>query len=459
MSVELAKGTRVIPPEEALVREDVLNVIRKTFERYGFRPLETPILQRFESLTAKYAGGAEIVKEIFQLKDQGNRELALRYDLTVPLALFVGLNPNEKLPLKRYEVGKVFRDGPIKRGRTREFWQCDADIVGATSIVADGECIRLAQDVFQELGLDVQIKVNNVKILKCVAETFWVELYGELPTNEDLQFIILTLDKLGKIGKKGIIEEFVKKYGQRGRDFETMFFTTLGDYKNKSLESLKEYMIGVKENKKRMNLPGKELQILGFDELQEILKYIKEVEFDPTLARGLSYYTGNIFEIYVVNSEMTSSVASGGRFDRMIGKYANRDFPAVGVSFGLEPIAEAIKEQKKERRKTSTQVFIAPIVIERIGAKKQEDIIKETFVLAEKLRKENINTEVDLMERVPAKNIEYANAMNIPFIVFLGENEVKEKKYKLRDLNARKEILVSVKELVEQVQNARKVSS
>ena len=166
MSVEFAKGTRNISPEEGLIREEIITTIKRFFLRYGFKPLETPTLQRYEELTAKYAGGAEITKEIFQLQDQGKRSLALRYDLTVPLALYIAENPTVKLPFKRYEIGKVFRDGPIKKGRTREFWQCDADMIGASSLLADAECINLMQDVFDTLGIKVKIKVNNIKILQ-----------------------------------------------------------------------------------------------------------------------------------------------------------------------------------------------------------------------------------------------------------------------------------------------------
>src|SRR3989344_3241554 len=149
MDLETLKGTKDFFPEEMIVRNKIVQTLQNAFERFGFEPLETPILEFYKVLSSKYAGGAEILKETYRLKDQGRRDLALRYDLTVPLARFVGMNPNLKFPFKRYEIGKVFRDGPIKTGRMREFWQCDVDIVGCKEMTADAEVINLALDVFK----------------------------------------------------------------------------------------------------------------------------------------------------------------------------------------------------------------------------------------------------------------------------------------------------------------------
>ncbi|HLC22146.1 MAG TPA: ATP phosphoribosyltransferase regulatory subunit, partial [Candidatus Nanoarchaeia archaeon] len=155
MTLELAKGTRDLPPEESILLDEVVSVLKRNFILFGFNPLETPILERFDTLASKYAGGAEILKETFQLTDQGKRALALRYDLTVPFARFVAMNPQLKLPFKRYQIGRVFRDGPVSTNRLREFTQCDCDIVGTKSLVADAECVQLYLKCFSELGLDV----------------------------------------------------------------------------------------------------------------------------------------------------------------------------------------------------------------------------------------------------------------------------------------------------------------
>src|SRR3990167_1186232 len=159
MELQLPKGTRDFSPEEKILRDKIVDTLKEVFELYGFAPLDTPILEKFDVLASKYAGGAEILKETFKLKDQGGRDLGLRYDLTVPLARFIGMNPNLKMPFKRYEMGQVFRDGPIKTGRQREFWQCDVDTVGTKNMIADAEFIKIAQRFFEAIGLNV-IKIG-----------------------------------------------------------------------------------------------------------------------------------------------------------------------------------------------------------------------------------------------------------------------------------------------------------
>jgi len=201
MNLERAKGTKDYPPEEKIARQEVIDKLRAIFELYGFSPLETPIIERFDVLSAKYAGGAEILKETFKFKDQGDRELGLRYDLTVPLARFIGMNPNLKMPFKRYQMGQVFRDGPIKTGRQREFWQCDVDTVGTKNMIADAEFIKIAQRFFEAIGLNVIIEINNRKLLDGLLE--------DLKIPEDKKNdVIIAIDKLKKacplIEKSGI---------------------------------------------------------------------------------------------------------------------------------------------------------------------------------------------------------------------------------------------------------------
>ena len=185
MELQNAKGTKDIPPEEKIIKQKIVDTLKEVFELYGFNPIETPLLERYETIAAKYAGGAEILKETFKLKDQGKRELALRYDLTVPFSRFVGMNPNLKMPFKRYQIGRVFRDGPIKLGRYREFWQCDVDVVGTKSMKADAECLSIAKEAFKRLNLNVIIKVNNRKILDSMLE------YAGVPKGKRTTTILL----------------------------------------------------------------------------------------------------------------------------------------------------------------------------------------------------------------------------------------------------------------------------
>jgi histidyl-tRNA synthetase len=319
MELQLPRGMRDFPPEEKILRDEVISVLKGIFELYGFSPLETPVVERWEVLSAKYSGGEEILKETFKLTDQGGRQLGLRYDLTVPLARFVGMNPTIKRPFKRYQIGTVYRDGPIKKGRTREFYQCDADIVGSSSPLADAECVQLALDVFEKLGIDVEVKINNRKVLYELAQA------AEIP-EELTEAAILSLDKLEKIGPDGVLREMIERGIAR--------------------VSAERFLSGAQD---REALKKGE----GYRELEPVLSALQDprVVWTPSLARGLSYYTGTIYEVYAKNSSVTGSLAAGGRYDNMIGQFlgGSEKIPAVGISFGLEPILEVLKEKHPNR--------------------------------------------------------------------------------------------------------------
>lgn len=415
MEIELAKGTKEVNPEQKLVRNRILNVLIKNFELYGFMPLETPILQKYDVLSSKYAGGAEILKETFKLNDQGKRDLALRYDLTVPLAIYVALNPNVKLPFKRYEIGKAFRDGPISSERFREFWQCDVDVVGASSMMADAEMVNLASRVFKELKLEIVIKINNRKILDGLMSNCNIK-------EEKAGSAILAIDKLEKIGVEGVKKELKEK--------------NLTDLQ---VEKLIKIILTKGSNKEKFDyfkkiIPDNE----GLKELQEVLTYAPQAEFDQTLARGLAYYTGTIFEIKLKNSDIKTAVTSGGRYDDIIGGFImnKQSYPAVGISFGLDRIEMALKFNEK----TTTKVYVIPI--------KQPEKARE---LVEQLRDNGINSDADLMDRSISKNLDYANSYNIPFAIFVGDDEVKKNKFKLRDMKSGKEEFLNIQELIKRL--------
>ncbi|MBW2993223.1 histidine--tRNA ligase [Candidatus Woesearchaeota archaeon] len=397
MKLQRARGTRDFLPEKKILRQEIVDTLKSVFESYGFSPIETPILERLDLLSAKYAGGAEILKETFKLKDQGKRDLGLRYDLTVPFARFIGMNPNLKIPFKRYQIGRVFRDGPIKLARYREFWQCDVDIVGVSSIKADAELIRLTQDVFKKLNLDVVIRINSRKILDAILEKLDIK---------NTTAAILALDKLEKTGEAEVKKELIK---------------IMPEQKAKKL--LKE----IKSPKES-------------SEIKELLSYIpnkRSIEFTPSLARGLAYYTGTIFEVFLKKSEIKSAVAAGGRYDELISKLtgSKNQYPAVGIAFGLDVIMDAVKKAEK---KTVTDVYIIPI-----------QTFKQSLKIAGQLRKAGIKTDIDLIGRGPSKNLNYANAMQIPYVIFIGKDELKKSKLKLRDMKTGKEELLSISEVVE----------
>ena len=417
MEIERAKGTKEVDQKQKILMNYIVEVIKKNFELYGFLPLETPTLQRYDVLASKYAGGAEILKETFKLNDQGNRDLALRYDLTVPLCIYVALNPTVKLPFKRYEIGKVFRDGPVSVERYREFWQCDADIVGSANILSDVEIINLGLKIFNELKLDVQFKVNNRKILDSVLESAGIPKEKETTS-------VLIIDKLEKIGVEGVKKELREEKLTDVQIEKLLRLVSVEGNNNEKLEFLKT------------KLNNKE----GINEMEELAKYVPEVYFDPSLARGLSYYTGIIFEVKLKNSEVKSTITSGGRYDNIIGNFIgnNQKYPAIGISFGLDRIELAIKERKVE----ITKAYVIPIK----QVEKSMEIVKE-------LRDNGINSDVDLIGRSISKNLEYANTLGIPYVVIIGENEVKENKYTLRDMTTGKEEKLSVNELVKKLKN------
>jgi len=420
---------RDFAPEEKILRDEVISIIKGVFELYGFSPLETPVVERWEVLSAKYSGGEEILKETFRLTDQGGRELGLRYDLTVPLARFVGMNPTIKRPFKRYQIGTVYRDGPIKKGRTREFYQCDADIVGSNSPLADAECVQLALDVFERLGIDVQVKVNNRKVLYELAQSAGIP-------KELTEAAILSLDKLEKIGPDEVLNEMAERGISRS--------------------NAERFLAGAQDRKALKNSEG-------YRELEPVLSALQDprVVWTPSLARGLSYYTGTIYEVYAKNSSVTGSLAAGGRYDNMIGQFLraarggtmnspDEVWPAVGISFGLEPILEVLKEKHPERiaRKTVTQVYVIPF----------KTLLAEGRAICQQLRRAGIKTDMDFSAKGISDGLKYANAYEIPFVVIVGPDEVAAGKVKLRDMRSGEEKLLTVDEVPQQIKSQERRS-
>ncbi len=413
MELQLPRGMRDFPPEEKILRDEVISILKRVFELYGFSPLETPVVERWEVLSAKYSGGEEILKETFKLTDQGGRQLGLRYDLTVPLARFVGMNPTIKRPFKRYQIGTVYRDGPIKKGRTREFYQCDADIVGSSSPLADAECVQLALDVFEKLGIDVHVKINNRKVLYELAHSAGIP-------KELTEAAILSLDKLEKIGP----DEVLREMAERGI----------------SRPNAERFLSGAQDREALKNSEG-------YRELEPVLSVLQDprVVWTPSLARGLSYYTGTIYEVYAKSSSVTGSLAAGGRYDNMIGQFlgGGEKIPAVGISFGLEPILEVLKEQRSDLplRKTVTQVYVIPF----------KTLLAEGRAICQQLRRAGIKTDMDFSAKGISDGLKYADAYEIPFVVIVGPDEVVAGKVKLRDMRSGEEKLLTVDEVSQQI--------
>ncbi|MFP4111437.1 MAG: histidine--tRNA ligase [Candidatus Woesearchaeota archaeon] len=428
MKLTLPKGTRDSLPEEKIGKQKLMDDLKTIFELYGYSPIDTPVIERFDVLASKYAGGAEILKETFKLSDQGKRELGLRYDLTVPFARVVGMNPDLKMPFKRYQIDKVWRDGPVGLGRYREFWQCDVDLVGTKSMMADAEVLAIAKKAMESFGLKCRINVNNRKVLNGLLGSFGVK------TRDEKIDIILTIDKIKKISDK----EFAKELSLKGLD-------------SKQIKKIKEIFSIEGSNKKKLEAVSKEITDQegkeGVKELEELFGLldsygITNYDLELSLSRGLAFYTGTVFETFLVNNEIKSAVASGGRYDDIIPKFldSKMDFPAVGISFGLNRIYDALKDKEKAAKKTVTKVFVVPIGLD-----------KKAISIVEKLRESGINSEIDLTGRGISKNLKYANSKGIPYVLIVGENELKESKFKLKDMISGEEKTLSLDSIISKI--------
>jgi histidyl-tRNA synthetase len=457
VELRLLKGTDDSLPEDQILRQQIIEAICSTFELYGFSPVETPSLCFFDILASKYAGGDEILKETYRLTDQGGRELGLRYDLTVPFARLVGMYQGARirLPFKRYEVGKVFRDGPIKKGRLREFIQCDADIVGTANPLAEAELVSLADRAFERLGLKVRCEINNRRLLAGIVEGagFPPELVGS---------VVLSVDKLKKIGQEGVEKEIRDKLDpgvpvERGQHLvEIHGAERVAQWRagmDQSLERLFALLLieGTRSEqlaRLRAELPSPNAQ-RGLDELERCFAVLDPlglgtpIEFTPSLARGLEIYTGTVCEFFLRDeSVLASSLAAGGRFDRIIGQFLHpddpakaEDYPAVGLSFGVAPIQEAVRALRPESAsvRTVVQVVVVPLGAEA-GA----------FHWAEQLRSRGVRTDLDLSGRRLRKALEAVNALGVPYVAIIGENEVAGGKATLRDMRSGRQEMVDL---------------
>lgn len=435
MDLTAVRGTRDFLVEEKLLRDHVVGTLRRVFERFGFNPIETPAMENWEVLSSKYAGGDEILKETYKLTDLGKRELGLRYDLTVPVCRVMAANPRLAMPFKRYQIQPVWRDGPIKTGRYREFYQCDADTFGVQGQSADAEVIALAQAAFEELGIPAKLKLNNRQVLDGVLTACGI---GQ----DELTTVILSLDKLEKIGaaevqkeieSKGIAAAKAKKAVETVRELDAL-----------PAAKLLEKLGGMLQD-------GAGAQ--GVAELRELLECLKLFgvpdefyEIRVSLARGLSYYNSTVYEATATGSKITSSICGGGRYDNMVGKFSGKEkVPAVGISLGLDVICEVIKEIGSHSKKTAVEVFVAPV-------KGQ----KEAYAIAGALRRAGVNAGVDLSGRALSKSLEYCSKQGIPFVAIVGDREAAQGTVTLRELATGKEETVSAQKAAQTVLAARK---
>jgi len=427
----IPKGTRDFGPEEVAKRKYILNTIEKVFIKYGFMPIETPTMENLSTLTGKY--GDEGDKLLFRILDSGETfekirnskfeirnqnefnntitEKGLRYDLTVPFARYVVMNRNEIMfPFKRYQMQPVWRADRPQKGRYREFWQCDADVVGSDSLLHELDLLNIYQEVFKCLGVDVEIKINNRKILAGIAEV--------VKGIEHLNTIAVAIDKLDKIGKEGVSKELTEL------NFTETEITTLFDII--TIKGNETEMLEALKNKLQNSAEG----LKGIEELEFIFKTIEQysnsaiLKIDFSLARGLSYYTGCIFEVAALEGSLRSSIGGGGRYDNLTGIFGLEGVSGVGISFGLDRIYDVIEELKlfpETLSQGSSKVLIcANDSIENIE-------LAPVLELLSKLRNEGIASEI-YTEKINVKKplekpIKYASSKKIAYALIYTENE------------------------------------
>ena len=428
MKLMNVKGTVDNLPNKEIIRRKVVNTLTDTFEKYGYLPLDTSILCYYDLLASKYSGGSEILKEVYTLKDQGDRTLGLRYDLTVPFSKVISMNVGKEinLPFKRYEVGKVFRDGPVKTGRAREFYQCDVDVCGIEGTFIEAEMLMMTIECYKKLGIDVYIEINNRKLL----EGFIIEadIDKELSSK-----VILSVDKLAKIGESGVREE-LREYNIDNTKLDKLF-------------SFFKCSINDLDN---MNITNNSF-IEGREEIKELFNYItslsleEECKFTPYLARGLEIYTGVVWEVFDKKQRLTCAIGGGGRYDKIITNFIDdgNKYPALGISFGLVPICEILENKSKE---SFYDLLIIPM-----------DTNIESLRLAATLRNKDIKVIIEMNKKKIKKALDSANKNNIPYVIILGQNEINNNTIEIKDMNSSTNIKVNINDIDKMIDIIKKL--
>ena len=450
----IPKGTRDFGPDEMAKRNYIFNTIKNVYALYGFQQIETPAMETLHTLMGKY--GDEGDKLLFKILNSGDflksttdeellsrnplklqtkvSEKGLRYDLTVPFARYVVMHREElQMPFKRYQIQPVWRADRPQKGRYREFYQCDADIVGSDSLLNEVELMQIIDTVFTKFGIRVQIKINNRKILTGIAEVI-----GE---QEKIVQITTAIDKLDKIGLDAVNAELEKE-----------------GLLNTSIEKLQPIIQLSGSNDEKLNtiaevLANSEIGLKGVEEVRFILNTLKQIELkneiqlDLTLARGLNYYTGAIFEVKALDVEI-GSITGGGRYDNLTGIFGMPNLSGVGFSFGADRIYDvlnALDLYPKESISNTQLLFI------NFGEKETNYVLP--FVT--KARQANIRTELfpDCVKM--KKQMAYANAKHIPFVVLAGDNEIEQGKVTLKNMTTGEQILVSPEDLIEKVTSSK----
>ena len=449
----ISKGTRDFSPNQLANRDYIFSTIKSNFKKFGFQPIETPSFELSETLLGKYGeegdrlifkilnSGDKVKKVDLQALEDGNlarfsnslTEKALRYDLTVPFARYVAQYQNDIVfPFKRYQIQPVWRADRPQKGRFQEFYQCDADVVGSKSLWQEVEFIQLYDSVFSDLKLDgITIKINNRKILAGIAELIGAQ--------DKLIDFTVALDKLDKIGEAKVKEEMLNKgISDEGISKLQPLFNLTGDF-NEQLQSLKSIL--------KTSVEG----LNGIQELEFIASSVASIglktaslQMDVTLARGLNYYTGAIFEVSAPEFVEMGSIGGGGRYDDLTGIFGLKDVSGVGISFGLDRIYLVLKELNlfPTDKTTSTKVLFI-----NFGTEESLYCLKAIALL----RSKSIATELYPDPAKLKKQMAYCNKRDIPFVIMVGASEMAQKKYMYKDMGSGEQQLLTLEELIKKV--------
>lgn len=450
MKPSIPKGTRDFSPAEMAKRNYIFNTIKGVFQTYGFRQIETPSMENLSTLMGKY--GEEGDKLLFKIlnsgdwaKDLQDEELlgrnsikltnrisdkGLRYDLTVPFARYVVQHRDEvTFPFKRFQIQPVWRADRPQKGRYREFFQCDADVVGSDSLIYEAEIVEMIDQTFRKFGFPVTIKINNRKILAGIAE-----LIGAADKIID---ITVAIDKMDKIGLDNVKKELIERGLDEGQIMKLEPVLMLSGSNEEKLSKLERVLQGI------------EVAELGIAEMREIFGYLKdsdienEVEIDLTLARGLNYYTGTILEVKAKGVEM-GSISGGGRYDNLTGIFGLPGVSGVGFSFGADRIYDVLTMLDKFPEEAQTGTRLLFVAFDKAG-------IDYCLPLLRKVRRAGIAAELYPEPTKMKKQMGYANANNIPFVAIVGDNEMAEGKVMLKDMTTGEQKLCKIEEAIKEI--------
>jgi histidyl-tRNA synthetase len=448
----LPQGTRDFSAQVVRKRNYIFNTIRNVFELYGFQPLETPAMENLETLMGKY--GDEGDKLIFKILNngldqpakqeearnefekvlqgksvKGITERALRYDLTIPFARYVAMNHAQlTFPFKRYQLQPVWRADRPQRGRYREFYQCDADVVGSNSLLNEVELGNIYRQVFEQLGIDVDIRINSRKILSALAE--------KCGGVKNSSAITVAIDKLDKVGIEKVKEELLQKNLQQSEVSIIEKYLSISGSESEKLKAVTD-LLGDTENGKK-----------GIEEIEFVLNYggsAARLTSDFTLARGLDYYTGIIFEVKAKNVQM-GSIGGGGRYDDLTGLFGVPNIPGVGISFGVDRIYDVMEELNLFPKEVHTGT---KVLFFNLGEAESQ----AAFTIMQGLRKKNISCELYHEKSKFDKQFKYAEKKAIPFVVIIGEKELETNTCNLKNLDSGEQQTIKIAELAEKLQS------